>query len=153
MSSSDRPFDALLADSIQRFGLSVPASSDSGKELGLWTLEDLERELQAKESKVFCFGRGEGYILYRNLDVAIEVMHLAVKQKGRGQGESMLKQFIDSEVPKKIWIEVSERNVGACCLYKKLGFIKVGARTDYYGPGHAAMLMEWCASRLPNTKL
>jgi len=114
-----------------------------------WSLENYRTELESLESKVFTWGEGpQGFVLYRSLpDAEAWVMHLAVRDKGRGQGERMLEAWIEDlrsqeEPPKTVALEVSDLNLAALGLYRKLRFDEVGRRRGYYPDGSTALVMR-----------
>jgi [ribosomal protein S18]-alanine N-acetyltransferase len=75
------------------------------------------------------------------------VMSIAVHPRSRNQGYAeLLLEALESEgVEKgltKMKLDVRKSNLAAIELYKKLGFVKVHTKMDYYGPGMDALTME-----------
>jgi [ribosomal protein S18]-alanine N-acetyltransferase len=75
------------------------------------------------------------------------VMSVAVLPRSRNQGYAeLLLGALESECSKnilrKMKLDVRKGNVAALELYNKLGFVKVHAKMDYYGPGIDALMME-----------
>jgi len=99
----------------------------SGRFYGLFSAEVLN-------SFVCCQRRG-GDVL--------ELTTLATR-KGATQKGSMLKLLqwlIASQTGwSKMWLEVHPQNISARNLYRKLGFVEKGERSNYYSDGSAAIL-------------
>jgi ribosomal-protein-alanine N-acetyltransferase len=75
------------------------------------------------------------------------VMSIAVHPRKRSQGYAkLLLTAMESECTKKgltkMKLDVKKGNVAAIELYKKLGFVKVYTKKDFYGFGIDALMME-----------
>jgi ribosomal-protein-alanine N-acetyltransferase len=88
-----------------------------------------------------------GYLLGRHIDLGVEVMTLGVHMEHQRQGiaTKLLSSFMghgSSHPAKAILLEVSENNLGALTLYKKMGFQISGTRKAYYPDGSSAICMK-----------
>ena len=75
------------------------------------------------------------------------VMSIAVHPRSRNQGYAKLllealKSRCSKNGLKKMKLDVRKENWAAIKLYTKLGFVKLNANRDYYGPGMDALTME-----------
>src|ERR1043166_2306380 len=65
----------------------------------------------------------------------LEDIVVSLAKRRRGVASELLNKLI-SIVPEcqvhRIFLEVRESNLAACCLYEKFGFVGIGCRTDYY---------------------
>ncbi len=85
----------------------------------------------------------DGHIVYDEADLLILVVRKS--QQKRGIGKRLLVEFLNEAKRrnvKKVFLEVSEKNVPAISLYKKFGFKPYGKRDNYYGIGKNAILMR-----------
>ncbi len=84
-----------------------------------------------------------GYILFLEADGTAEVLRIGIlpKKRKQGEAEAILKALCGSF--EKVILEVSNVNPPAMSLYEKLGFVEVGRRKSYYGPGEDSILMQW----------
>ncbi len=85
----------------------------------------------------------DGHVIQDEADLLMLVVRKA--EQGKGIGKSLLSTFINEarkKEVKKIFLEVSEKNIPAINLYKKFGFKQYGKRIDYYGSGENAILMK-----------
>ena len=88
----------------------------------------------------------EGFILFRTACDEAEIITLAVLPENRRQGAgSRLVALMREEIQPiaKIFLEVENENEPALGLYKKLGFVQVGFRRNYYGPDKHGIIMAW----------
>jgi ribosomal-protein-alanine N-acetyltransferase len=113
-------------------------------EAGHWSERDYVSELASEHSKIFYISEPvEGFVLYRIVAGDIEIMNLAVRQKGRGHGRSLLEAFLVSPFVlssgRKIFLEVASSNVAARKLYGRVGFSETGLRPAYYRSGEDAV--------------
>ncbi len=91
-----------------------------------------------------------GSIWYRVIEAGYEIDYLEVKSNLRqnGYGVELLKRFIgfcvkgDKDKASEIWLEVSNQNLNALSLYKKVGFQSVHIRPRYYKEGSDAVVMS-----------
>ncbi|TGK07621.1 GNAT family N-acetyltransferase [Leptospira semungkisensis] len=89
------------------------------------------------------FKEGIGYLFYMDLGDSFELLRIGILPQKRksGEGEAILRTLC--EFSPRVLLEVSDRNLPALNLYRKLGFKELGIRKSYYGPGEDAILMEW----------
>lgn len=76
----------------------------------------------------------------------LEVLDVAVDRERRHEGIAtrlLARLAYDGQTlgASEISLEVHEGNTAACGLYESLGFMQVGLRRDYYGPGNHALIM------------
>ncbi len=76
----------------------------------------------------------------------LEVLDIAVDHARRHEGIAtrlLTRLAYDGQTlgASEISLEVHEGNEAACGLYESLGFMQVGLRRDYYGPGNHALIM------------
>lgn len=134
-----------------------PATPDD-----LPVLLDIERQSfshQRWQAKDFladeCFvaetdGRVVGFLVSRQLcgergdeECEREILNIAVAPQWRRKG--IAKALLESELRCKavFYLEVRESNEAAQALYRTLGFIEIGLRTDYYEePREGAIVMQ-----------
>ncbi|MFN4196427.1 MAG: ribosomal protein S18-alanine N-acetyltransferase [Caldimicrobium sp.] len=116
-----------------------------------WTFNMIKEESKNPFSIILILITDEvpiGYLFGRlNLDEG-EILRLAVKKEfeGEGLGRYLLENFLfeayNNKV-KKIYLEVSEKNIKAINFYKKFGFRAVGIRKNYYATGEDGIIMEY----------
>lgn len=109
-----------------------------------WT-EDEFTDLLA-QSNVFGFAAREvgnrpagpfGFVLVRQAADEAEILTIAVSRSarrlglGRGLMDAVLRA-LHADRTASLFLEVDETNVPAITLYRRLGFIQVGRRPDYY---------------------
>ena len=85
----------------------------------------------------------DGHIVYDEADLLILVVRKS--QQKRGIGKRLLVEFLNEAKRrnvKKVFLEVSEKNIPAISLYKKFGFKPYGKRDNYYRIGKNAILMR-----------
>ena len=75
------------------------------------------------------------------------ILMISVKKEfqNKGVGRKLMNRFeklAKKEGVKAIYLEVSEKNINAIDFYKKLGFIPVGQRKNYYKNGENALLLK-----------
>lgn len=80
-----------------------------------------------------------GFIVYNDV-VEIEILRLLVDKDFRNLG--IASDLIYSIGHKNIILEVRSDNNTAINLYKKLGFIQIGERKNYYKDGKDAFIMQ-----------
>ena len=111
---------------------------------GHWSEKDYVDELASTQSKVFYLPPPEeGFVLYRFVAGDIEIMNLAVRQKGRGHGKLLLESFLALPLlqgsVQKVFLEVAASNGAARKLYSRVGFRESGLRQAYYRNGEDAV--------------
>ena len=77
---------------------------------------------------------------------SLEVLDVAVEPQRRHEGIAtrlLARLAYDGQTlgASEITLEVHEGNEAAVALYEGMGFVRVGARRDYYGPGNNALIM------------
>jgi ribosomal-protein-alanine N-acetyltransferase len=90
-----------------------------------------------------------GLILARQAADEAEILTFAVDPayRNRGIGTELMVFLISSlegGATKRVFLEVSENNQPALCLYRKMGFEKIGERSGYYrndGEAVTALIM------------
>jgi len=123
-----------------------------------WSLNDFESELQNNNSRSYYQvdpgGVTNGFVLYRIYPDGIEIMNLAVAEKGQGQGTRLMREFLQ-QLPAlvefgamEVRLEVSSLNLAALQLYLKTGFLEYNRRRAYYRDGSDAVLMKLTITKL-----
>ncbi len=79
----------------------------------------------------------QGYLIARRIFDEYEILALATNKKYRRKGVATdllvcLLQSAKKDKIKKIFLEVSVKNLSAIKMYKKFGFYKAGERKNYY---------------------
>jgi ribosomal-protein-alanine N-acetyltransferase len=82
-----------------------------------------------------------GFILSRRAAGEAEILSIAVASAWRGR--KLSRPLLDLHLRRlaglgvrSVFLEVGERNVAACRLYRRAGFHEVGRRQNYYQQGH-----------------
>lgn len=83
------------------------------------------------------------FLCFMNISGEIEIIDAFVLEKYRRNNimTSLFNYLFKNEKYTKIFLEVSEENIGAINLYKKLGFKVISVRKGYYN-GIDAYVME-----------
>ncbi len=117
---------------------------------GLWTPKLWEKELlnpkrlaigltnHAKLIAIAC-----GWLITDEINITAIAVH--PKHRRNGIGEIILKDLLKKAHQvgsTKAILEVSQKNIAAIELYKKLGFEKVGERKNYYKDGSNAIIQS-----------
>lgn len=118
-----------------------------------WTLENFTKILALPTT--FGFGDEKGFILCADLIEDIEILTLAVHPKYRRQGMASalldeVKQLVQQQNKKHIFLEVNATNTPAKQLYLKNGFQQIGYRKNYYhenGQTSDALCLSWTHSQ------
>lgn len=73
-----------------------------------------------------------------------ELLRIACLPEHRGCGHAItLMDAYLAEVPgERYFLEVSHTNHAAIGLYRRYGYLQIGQRDHYYGPGDHALLMQ-----------
>ncbi len=115
----------------------------------IWSLRNYEDELVSAESRRFelraTSGEIEALVFYRAIDREAWIVHLAVRNKGCGEGSRLLSAFIAKtreEGFATVALEVSSANARARALYAKQGFTEIGLRKAYYRDGSDALVLR-----------
>jgi len=75
----------------------------------------------------------------------VQTIAVATRAQGNGLGRELLTSLIDEARRREcsqVFLEVRSNNASAVTLYESVGFERQAARTDYYGPGHDAVVMR-----------
>ena len=83
------------------------------------------------------------FLCFMNISEEVEIIDAFVLEKYRRNNimTSLFNYLFKNEKYTKIFLEVSEENIGAINLYKKLGFKVISVRKGYYN-GIDAYVME-----------
>lgn len=113
-------------------------SSDWGEQ---WNEQDLIGALGLKGVNAFVAERQpgffSGFILARTVVDEAEILLVGVlpEDRGRGVATALLGSFLThakDTALRKVFLEVRENNEPARSLYKRLGFVQIGRRDQYY---------------------
>ncbi|WP_424810453.1 GNAT family N-acetyltransferase [Roseococcus sp. YIM B11640] len=90
----------------------------------------------------------KGFILMRHVMGEAEVLTLAVRPGDRrqGLGGTLLAEalaFAAAAGVTEVFLEVAEANQPAVALYTLAGFVRIGRRPNYYGPGQDAGVLRF----------
>ncbi len=90
---------------------------------------------------------GDGFVLARAAGGEAEILTLAVRPEARRRG--LARRLLDRAAAAArglgataLFLEVAEDNAPALALYAGAGFVPVGARRGYYGPGRHARVLR-----------
>lgn len=67
------------------------------------------------------------------ISIAVDLLH-----RRRGIGKSLMEEVLKS--CKRVWLEVRRSNTVAQSFYEKLGFVKTGILSNYYGDEDALVM-------------
>ncbi|MFN8543078.1 MAG: ribosomal protein S18-alanine N-acetyltransferase [Candidatus Binatia bacterium] len=88
-----------------------------------------------------------GYTCRWRVTDEVHLLNVAVHPAARGQG--LGRMLVDAVVDegrsaraRVVFLEVRAGNVAARRLYRHMGFLEIGVRRGYYGPGQDAIVME-----------
>lgn len=115
-----------------------------------WYLSDYKSEILSEDS--LCLGlvlddKLYGFIIFRRSFLDAELMQIMVHpdKQGNSLGAELMieaEQLLFNQSVTDLHLEVSDNNMKAIALYKKLGFIEIRKRKNYYGHGLDALLMR-----------
>lgn len=115
----------------------------------LWSEKNYDDELLSADSRGFEIstkqGALAGFVFYRQIDGEAWIVHLAVREKGRGEGTRLIEAFlrhVENLGLTRVGLEVSVLNARARAVYAKYGFREVGLRTRYYQDGSDALVLR-----------
>lgn len=115
----------------------------------LWSLKNYDDELVSPDSRRWEFysagGGLAGFVFYREIDDEAWIVHLAVREKSRGEGTRLLEAFLRHVTEAgllRVGLEVSRSNAPARALYAKHGFAEIGLRKSYYRDGSDALVLR-----------
>jgi len=110
-----------------------------------WNRESLEVELSNPLNLITVIRSSSeaeitGYSMTRVLPPEAELLRVAVRPQTRrlGVGSVLLNELLQKLLTLKIaqvYLEVSEKNLSALSLYRKIGFTAAGYRPNYYDNG------------------
>ena len=92
-----------------------------------------------------------GYVCWWVVGDEVHILNLAVHPdvRQRGTGRTLVQRVLDDAAVHRavsVSLEVRRDNAPAAALYRSMGFAEVGVRSNYYGQGEDAIIME---RRLP----
>jgi [ribosomal protein S18]-alanine N-acetyltransferase len=123
-------------EAIQNFGLRPDSL------VSLWTCDEIEGELNSPFGLQFVHALG--FILYRlEGSAAVQVMHLAVKNKGQGDFAKLWADFephLKAQNIAEVFLEAKESS-SAEKAYAACGFSRQALRKNYYKDGANAWVM------------
>lgn len=116
-----------------------------------WSMDMIRSELKHVFSLGFLLLKDYqhiGYLLARNYSDEAEILRIAIKPsyQRRGLGKLLWIYFLkEAQLKgiKKVYLEVSDKNLQAQNFYKKIGFKEIGVRKNYYGVGENAIMLEF----------
>lgn len=115
-----------------------------------WTPEAFQREFELPQSRRWVATRERavvGCLIWWEAGGEFHVMDLVVAAGSRRQGVAglLLDRMLEeasAHLATFIGLEVNSENSAARALYASRGFVEKGRRSDYYGPGEDALLLE-----------
>ena len=141
--SSVRPMEAADLDRV--------VAIEAGSARRPWSRETFRHELAIPFSRAMVATAGSsaevvGFAVWWCVAGEIHILNLAVDASRRRMGlGSLLLTAVLREAAEgtgsAVGLEVAEANAPALALYRSAGFVVVGRRPDYYGPGGFALLM------------
>ena len=78
-------------------------------------------------------------------EAEIATLAVAPGARGNGLGETILRALLErlaARAVREVFLEVRPSNEQARKLYRKLGFIPVGERANYYADGESALVLK-----------
>lgn len=113
-----------------------------------WSEEMIKDAMQNSLYSFFKAEENEQILGYGSVQIILDegqVCNIAVDEeyRNKGIGKSILNSIINlckERDVKKVFLEVSETNVNALGLYKKVGFTIIGQRENYYKSGNAIVM-------------
>lgn len=118
--------------------------------LGHWTRNDYEKELENQDSLFFVAEQNVkiiGFVLARLIMPSIEILNIGVikNERKQGIGNALLKIVLQAAKKQKLtecWLEFRVSNLAAQQFYRSNNFEIVGKRKNYYSnPVEDAILM------------
>lgn len=121
-------------------------------EASRWSAESWTAELAGADRCVLVAGRsGHGELSgVATFQVVGEVADLhrimvAPDHRGRGIGRALIEAglaWVGERQGRRVLLEVEQDNAPALALYRRLGFVGLARRKDYYGAGRHALVMQ-----------
>ncbi|MCR5207003.1 MAG: ribosomal protein S18-alanine N-acetyltransferase [Eubacterium sp.] len=111
-----------------------------------WSEGSIRESFENPDSRfylAFCEGEPAGYLGVQVFSGEGNMLNVATLPEFRRQGvaKALINKALENEM-EFLTLEVRESNEAAIALYTSLGFVKVGARPDYYSnPTETAILM------------
>lgn len=89
------------------------------------------------QAGVFALEQPDGFILLRAVADEAEILTLAVRPAGRGQGlgARLVNEGVTAAAARgatRLFLEVADDNTAALALYARAGFVEAGRRRGYY---------------------
>jgi ribosomal-protein-alanine N-acetyltransferase len=115
-----------------------------------WSAQTWEDFLAQDNTQIF--EESGGYLLIQKAHPEMDLVEIAVnpEMQGKGIGTKLLRKLIDYAKKNNfstIFLEVSEHNLKAQHLYKKMNFVQIATRSNYYRDGFDiladAIIMAW----------
>jgi len=119
-----------------------------------WSLETFRAETKQAHSRLLLGWTDDdrtpevvGYVCRWIVERELQILNVAVHPgwRRRGIGRWIIEEVMAAarrEGATRATLEVRRHNLPAIVLYESLGFHRVGVRTNYYGPGEDAVLMD-----------
>lgn len=114
-----------------------------------WSAYDIAKLVSEPNVTALRAGTGEtgGFILVRQAADEAEILTLAVDPACRraGYARELLaaaEQALGEAGSRRVFLEVSDRNIAAQKLYRAAGYRDAGRRSRYYSDGSDAVIME-----------
>lgn len=101
----------------------------------LWVCDDGDGHLAGYALGALGQQREKGWVLSVAVDEAF---------RGRGLASKLTEKLLDGFVDlgcNSAWLTVSEENMAAMTVYRKLGFDDFARKPDYFGPGQDRLIM------------
>ncbi|MGL5278858.1 MAG: GNAT family N-acetyltransferase [Cetobacterium sp.] len=109
-----------------------------------YSFETLKEMIDKREYKILVFDEDvKGYLILHDSYDLYEIMKIGVEKEFRNKkiGEQLINFYLYNW-EQNLFLEVRESNEIAIYFYKKIGFIDVGKRKNYYPNGETAILMS-----------
>lgn len=109
-----------------------------------YPFESLKEMAANTEYKILIFDEDvKGYLILHDSYDIYEIMKIAVRKEFRNKkiAEKLINFYLNN-YKQNLFLEVRESNNVAISFYRKIGFIGVGKRKNYYSNGETAILMS-----------
>ena len=111
-----------------------------------WSVSNWQDELAQAAAKIWCAqmdGQIVGFVALRGAAGQWELLNLAVApdQQRQGIATALLRQALCALGTVQVTLEVSTANSAAQALYRKMGFVVLGVRKQFYTDGSDALIM------------
>ncbi len=133
------PATAAQADVLAALDSAVPFSAH-------WSATGWQEELAQAAARIWyadVSGQLAGFVALRGAAGQYELLNIAVAQTQQRQGiaTALLRHALAALGPVQITLEVSTGNRAAQALYRKMGFVVLGTRKQFYDDGSDALIM------------